>query len=105
ENGLAAPEVDVSRRQVVQAFVVSTVVVVLDELLDAGSRAVLAGSSCPAGSSFSSSGDIARSCPASSGGKAGRGYVCCRCPRATCQARSTRRMARYRSTAVPDPHP
>ena len=35
ENGLAAPEVDVSRRQVVQALVVSTVVVVLDELLDA----------------------------------------------------------------------
>src|SRR6266436_9733898 len=35
ENGLTAPEVDVSRRQVVQALVVSTVVVVLDELLDA----------------------------------------------------------------------
>src|SRR2546430_2474524 len=35
ENGLAAPEVDVSRRQVVQALVVSTVVVVPDELLDA----------------------------------------------------------------------
>src|SRR5262245_61273043 len=35
ENGLAAPEVDVSRRQVVQALVVSTVVVVADELLDA----------------------------------------------------------------------
>ena len=35
EKGLAAPEVDVSRRQVVQALVVSTVVVVLDEPLDA----------------------------------------------------------------------
>src|SRR5437016_8597901 len=35
ENGLAAPEVDVSRRQVVHALVVSTVVVVPDELLDA----------------------------------------------------------------------
>src|SRR5207244_12734389 len=35
ENGPAAPEVDVSRRQVVQALVVSTVVVVADELLDA----------------------------------------------------------------------
>src|SRR6266516_2956648 len=35
ENGLTASEVDVSRRQVVQALVVSTVVVVLDELLDA----------------------------------------------------------------------
>src|ERR1700750_2331319 len=35
ENALAAPEVDVSRRQVVQALVVSTVVVVADELLDA----------------------------------------------------------------------
>src|SRR5215471_292861 len=35
ENGLAAPEVDVSRRPVVQALVVSTVVVVPDELLDA----------------------------------------------------------------------
>src|SRR5499427_5426765 len=35
ENGLTAPEVDVSRRQVVQALVVSTVVVVPDELLDA----------------------------------------------------------------------
>src|SRR5258708_12358043 len=35
ENGLTAPEVDVSRRQVVQALVVSGVVVVLDELLDA----------------------------------------------------------------------
>ena len=35
ENDLAAPEVDVSRRQVVQALVVSTVVVVADELLDA----------------------------------------------------------------------
>jgi hypothetical protein len=35
ENGLAAPEVDVSRRQVVQALLVSTVVVVADELLDA----------------------------------------------------------------------
>src|SRR6266536_6288341 len=33
--GLTASEVDVSRRQVVQALVVSTVVVVLDELLDA----------------------------------------------------------------------
>src|SRR5499427_9336384 len=35
ENDLAAPEVDVSRRQVVQALVVSTVVIVADELLDA----------------------------------------------------------------------
>src|SRR5258705_1692482 len=35
ENGLTAPEVDVNRRQVVQALVVSRVVVVLDELLDA----------------------------------------------------------------------
>jgi len=35
ENGLTAPEVDVSRRQVVQALVVSAVVVVPDELLDA----------------------------------------------------------------------
>src|SRR5215471_6313259 len=35
ENGLAAREVDVSRRQVVQALVVSTVVVVPDELRDA----------------------------------------------------------------------
>src|SRR5947209_945192 len=35
ENRPAAPEVDVSRRQVVQALVVSTVVVVADELLDA----------------------------------------------------------------------
>ena len=35
EKGLAAPEVDVSRRQVVQALVVSTVVVVPDELRDA----------------------------------------------------------------------
>src|SRR5215468_9344941 len=35
EKGLTAPEVDVSRRQVVQALVVSTVVVVADELLDA----------------------------------------------------------------------
>src|SRR5262245_8686244 len=35
ENSLAAPGVDVSRRQVVQALVVSTVVVVPDELLDA----------------------------------------------------------------------
>ena len=35
ENGLTAPEVDVSPRQVVQALVVSTVVVVPDELLDA----------------------------------------------------------------------
>src|SRR5262249_38720047 len=35
ENGLAAPEVDVSRRQVVQALVLSPVVVVADELLDA----------------------------------------------------------------------
>src|SRR6266571_2081834 len=35
ENGPAAPEVDVSRRQVVQALVVSTVGVVADELLDA----------------------------------------------------------------------
>src|SRR5258707_5835825 len=35
ENGLTAPEVDVNRRQVVQALVVSRVIVVLDELLDA----------------------------------------------------------------------
>src|SRR5262245_31705425 len=35
KNGLTAPEVDVSRRQVVQALVISTVVVVPDELLDA----------------------------------------------------------------------
>ena len=35
ENGLTAPEVDVSRREVVQALVVSTVVVVLDEFRDA----------------------------------------------------------------------
>src|ERR1700746_556600 len=34
ENGLTASEVDVSRRQVVQALVVSTVFVVRDELLD-----------------------------------------------------------------------
>src|SRR5260370_30534131 len=32
ENGLTASEVDVSRRQVVQALVVSTVVVVLDDV-------------------------------------------------------------------------
>ena len=75
ENGLAAREVDVSRRQVVQALVVSTVVVVADETPRCSVRAVLAGSSCPAGSGFSLSDDIARSCPASSGGKAGRGYV------------------------------
>jgi hypothetical protein len=41
ENGLAAPEVDVSRRQVVQALVVSTVVVVADELLDVARIALL----------------------------------------------------------------
>ena len=35
ENGLTAPEVDVSRHQVVRALVVSRVGVVLDELLDA----------------------------------------------------------------------
>ena len=36
KNGQTAPEVDVSRRQVVQALVISTVVVVVpDELLDA----------------------------------------------------------------------
>src|SRR5262249_41585240 len=35
KNSLTAPKVDVSRRQVVQALVVSTVVVVADELLDA----------------------------------------------------------------------
>src|ERR1700756_4447293 len=35
ENGLAAPEVEVSRGQVVLGLVVSTVVVVPDELLDA----------------------------------------------------------------------
>jgi hypothetical protein len=35
ENGLAASERDVSRRQVVQALMVWTVVIVLDELLDA----------------------------------------------------------------------
>src|SRR2546427_10247209 len=75
ENGLTASEVDVSRRQVVQALVVSTVVVVLDELLDALFELSWQVGSSPAGSGFSSSGDIARSCPASSGGKAGRGYV------------------------------
>src|SRR5262252_384021 len=32
ENGLTAPEVDVSRRQVVQALVISTVVVVPDQI-------------------------------------------------------------------------
>jgi hypothetical protein len=75
ENGLTASEVDVSRRQVVQALVVSTVVVVLDEPLDALfelSWQVVALQQDPV---FSSSGDIGRSCPASSGGKAGRGYV------------------------------
>ena len=35
ENGLTAPEVDVSRHQVVRALVASRVGVVLDELLDA----------------------------------------------------------------------
>src|SRR6516165_1613020 len=35
KNGLAAPEVDVSRRQVVRALVISRVVVVLDELREA----------------------------------------------------------------------
>src|SRR3954465_11095202 len=35
ENGLTAPEVDVSRHQVVRALVVSRDGVVLDELLDA----------------------------------------------------------------------
>ena len=44
ENGLAAPEADVSRRQVVQALVRSTVVVVPDELLDALFELSLAGS-------------------------------------------------------------
>src|SRR6266581_3179050 len=75
ENDLAAPEVDVSRRQLVQALVVSTVVVVLDELLDALFELSWQVVVSPAGSGFSSSGDIARSCPASSGGKVGREYV------------------------------
>ena len=68
EKGLAAPEVDVSRRQVVQALVISTVVVVPDELLDALfelSWQVVVVQQDP----------VSRSCPASSGGKAGRGYV------------------------------
>ena len=65
-----APEVDVSRRQVVQALVVSTVVVVPDELLDA-----LFELSWQVVVVQQESDDIARSCPASSGGKAGRGYV------------------------------
>jgi hypothetical protein len=38
-------------------------------------------SSFPAGSDFSWSGDIARSCPVSSGGKLGRGCVRCLCSR------------------------
>src|SRR6516162_9775158 len=38
KNGLTAPEVDVSRRQVVQALVVSTVVVQLDNITPTGPR-------------------------------------------------------------------
>ena len=68
ENGLTAPEVDVNRRQVVQALVVSRVVVVLDELLDALFELSWQVVVLQQGSGFSSSGDIARSCPGSSGG-------------------------------------
>ena len=34
QDGLAASEVDVGRRQVLQAFVVATVIVVIDEAID-----------------------------------------------------------------------
>ena len=46
ENGLAAPEVDVSRRQVVQALVVSTVVVQLNNITPTGPKS---GKFCIAG--------------------------------------------------------
>src|SRR6516165_1083108 len=75
KNGLTAPEVDVSRRQVVQALVISTVVVVPDELLDALfelSWQVVVVQQDPVLHRAMISLDLA---PASSGGKAGRGYV------------------------------
>ena len=34
QNGLASPEVDVSRRKVLQALVVTTMVIVIDEGVD-----------------------------------------------------------------------
>ena len=49
ENGLAAPEVDVSRRQIVDAFVVAQVIVVRDEGLDLALRDRPADNSFPAG--------------------------------------------------------
>ncbi len=72
ENGRCSAEVDIGRCDIVQALVVSAVVILLDELRDAvADLAVVVLKQDPG---FSSSGDIAQSCPASSGGKAGRGY-------------------------------
>ena len=38
QDGLAAPEVDISRRQVPQALMVAVVIVLLDEAIDVGSE-------------------------------------------------------------------
>src|SRR5215813_2247449 len=58
EYGRCSTEVDVGWRHVVQTLVVAEVVVVLDDRR-CSVQAVLADSSFPAGSDFSSSGDIA----------------------------------------------
>ena len=75
QDGRAASEVDVGRGEIVDALVVSAVVVVGDEGLDLGFEVAWQEVVFPAGCGSSGSGASARSCPGSWDGKGHREYV------------------------------
>src|SRR3954454_1227490 len=97
QNGLAAPEVDVGGREIVEALVIAPLIVVLDEGCDLGR---LARSSFRAGCGSSSSGASVRSCPGSGGGWAIRGYASSFSPRANRPGRRRCNTGRCRKAAA-----
>ena len=105
QNLLGPPEVDVRRRHVVQRLVVPLVVVVVDEAARSPAPGPTGKRSSAAGSGSSSSDGSARSCPASSGGRAPRGCAPSAGFRGTGAAPRTRSTARCPRAAAGDAEP
>jgi hypothetical protein len=97
EDRLRSAEVDVSRREVVDALMIADVIVVLDEGGDLPFER--AGNSCRAECDSSGSGASARSFPASEGDTERRGHAACPCLRAIWRDRPRRNSIRCRLEA------
>src|SRR6476661_8367012 len=82
QNGLAASEVDVGGREIVEALVIAPMIVVLDEGCDLGFEIAWQEVVFEQDAVSSSSGASVRSCPGSGGGWAIRGYASSFSPRA-----------------------